>query len=234
MSNAISAVGTIATADATGLTTLSVAPTAVGNCLALGAVTHSTSLSVASVTGGGVTTWVRILSAFVATVAGDTLDLWLGPVAVAGASTITITGSGSLSSARVALTAQELAGGGSGTVWALDGAQSGGLGNTSSTNVTFPTLTPGDVNSCYIGYSALANTGLSSGQTSGYVLQLDGHNNPFIYNVSISGVQSPVAVQNSAGTSGTSGALIVASSPGGGVAPPYPGLLVSRLRPYFG
>lgn len=233
MVNTITAVGTADTAVGSALTTLSVTPSAVGDCLVFSTIVGSGLVNVASVAGGGVTTWVRLTGPFVDNPETVTFDLWLGTVTATGSATITVTGSGSLTGKTVWLLSQQFTGGGAGTVWAVDGTQVGGLTNASSTAVTYPTLTPGGASRCYVGRAFVANSGSLTGQTAGYTLQNDASTNPFIYNTSVSTAQTPASVQSPAGISGGVGALITASSPGG-VSPPYPGLLVSRLRPYFG
>ena len=62
-------------------------------------------------------------------------------MATAGASTITVTFSGSVTSVYTGLAAQEFsASSGASTVWATD--TGAGISNASSTTVTFPRLTP--------------------------------------------------------------------------------------------
>jgi hypothetical protein len=228
MVNAITAVGTLASVVGDGTSTLPVSPGAIGNCFVLATVVGDTGVTVASVSGGGVTTWARIAGPFDG---GSDFELWLGPVTSTGSSTISITGSGTITGKR--LTAQEFAGGGAGTVWARDGSQQGGLSNGTSTSVTFATLTPGGASRCYVGNSLVQNSGLTTGGTAGYTVQLGAFGDPYVYNTSVSTAQSPVALQDVAGFSITIAALITASSPSG-AAPPYPGLLSARLRPYFG
>lgn len=226
MVNAITAVGTLTSVVGDGTSTLSVSPAAVGNCFVLAAQVAG-GVTVASVSGGGAATWTRIAGPFNG---GDDYELWLGPVTSTGASTISVTGSGAITGMRLA--AQEFAGGGAGTLWARDGSQQGGLSNGTSTSVTFATLTPGSASRCYVGSSFVQNSGVTTGGTAGYTVQLGAFGDPFIYNTSVSTVQSPAAQQDVAGFSITIAALITASSPA--VSPPYSGLLVSRLRPYFG
>lgn len=207
----VSAVGSAATSGGTGTTTLAVAPTAVGDCLVLATNLTSVSLSVASVAGGGVTTWARVANPFVGS--GSTVDMWMGIVTTAGSSTITITGSASLAAVTVRLIAQQFTSIlGSGTQWAL--AITGtGVTNTSSTTVTFPTVTPTGTNQVYVGYAETANAALTSGATAGYTVQLDSGNNAFIYGPNVATVQSPTAVQTSAGVSSAIGVMLTAGEP---------------------
>lgn len=213
MVNAITPVGTASHAVGSGLTTLSVTPSAVGDCLVFATIVGSGLVSVASVAGGGVTTWTRLTGPYVDTPESLTFDLWLGTVTASGAATITVTGSGSLAGKNIWLLSQQFTGGGAGTVWAVDGAQAGGLTNASSAAVTYPPLTPGGASRCYVGRAFVANSGSLTGQTAGYTLQNDASTNPFIYNTSVSTAQAPASVQSPAGISGGVGALITASSP---------------------
>lgn len=148
----------------------------------------------------------------------EKFDTWLGVVSATGSSTITVTVASTLNSINGVYKAckQMTSGGGAGTVWAADGV--GGFVNTTSTgsaNVPFPTLTPSGTLRCYIGRSYVDNTGLTTGQTSGYTVLLDTtNNNPIIYNPNVAdSAQSPIAKQNTAGRSGTSGILITATNP---------------------
>jgi hypothetical protein len=205
----IGATGAAATSGGTGTTTLPVSPTAVGDVLILGSNLTSTSLSISSVSGGGVTTWTRIAGNFVGTT--NTLSIWMGRVTTAGAATITVTPSGSIAAVTHRMIAQQFtSAGGAGTTWAVAVAGTG-QNNASSTTVAFPTINPGGTNRAYIGYSQTAQTGLVTGQTSGYTAVLDNGNNPFIYNGTVTGSQSPTAAQTPAGVSSTLGVTITAT-----------------------
>lgn len=207
----VSAVGSAATSGGTGTTTLSVSPTAVGDCLVLATNLTSVSLSVASVAGGGVTTWARVASSFVGS--GSTIDMWMGIVTTAGSSTITITGSASLAAVTVRLIAQQFTSTlGASTQWAL-AITGAGVTNTSSTTVTFPTVTPTGTNQVYVGYAETTNAALTSGATAGYTVRLDNGNNPLIYGPNVATVQSPTAVQTSAGVSSAVGVMLTAGEP---------------------
>lgn len=210
----IGAVGAPAVAGGTGTTTLPVSPTATGDILILGTNLTSTSLSVASVAGGGVPasgpgSWARIAGSFVGTT--NTLALWMGVVATTGSSTITVTGSGSLAAVTSRLVAQQFtSAGGTGTTWAVDTAGTG-RNNTSSTTVTYPTVAVGTANRAYLGYGSTATVGLLTGQTAGYTVELDNGNNPLIFDGTVVGSQSPTALQTTAGVSSTIGVTISAT-----------------------
>lgn len=205
----IGATGTTATAGGTGTTTLPVSPTTVGDVLILGSILTSTSLSISSVAGGGVTTWTRIAGNFVGST--NTLSIWMGVVTTAGASTVTVTPSGSIAAVTHRLIAQQFtSAGGTGTTWAVAVAGTG-QNNSSSTTVTYPTINPGGANRAYIGLAQTATVGLTTGATAGYSVLLDNGSNPFIYNNTVTGSQSPTSLQTSAGVSSTLGVTVSAT-----------------------
>src|SRR5262249_2210284 len=98
------------------------------------------------------------------------------------------------------------------TQWGLAVAATG-VTNTSSTTITFPTLTPDGANQVYVGYAESANAASTSGATSGYTVRLDNGNNPMIFGPNVSSVQSPTAVQSPAGVSSAVAALVTAGEP---------------------
>lgn len=205
----IGATGAAATSGGTGTTTLPVSPTAVGDVLVLASNLTSTSLSISSVAGGGVTTWTRIAGNFIGTT--NTLSIWLGRVTTAGAATITVTPSGSIAAVTHRMIAQQFtSAGGAGTTWSVDVAGAG-RNNSSSTTVTYPTVVPGGANRAYIGYGQTTSVGLTTGATSGYTVLLDNGNNQLVYSNTVSGSQSPTAAQTSAGVSSTLGVTITAT-----------------------
>lgn len=205
----IGATGAAATAGGTGISTVAVSPTALGDVLVLAADLTSTSLTVSSVAGGGVTTWTRIAGNFVGTT--NTLAIWMGTVTTTGPSTVTITGSGSLAAVTTRLIAQQLtSAGGAGTTWSVDVAGTG-RNNSSSATVTYPTITPGGGNRIYVGYAQDTSVGLLTGATAGYTVVLGNGNNQLIYNATVTGAQTPTSLQTSAGVSSTLGVTITAT-----------------------
>lgn len=218
MADPISAVGTIASTGFGSVhSTLSVSPTTAGDVLVFSAVVAGTGITVSTVSGGGVTSgqWTRILTPVQFTspnVATQSMEMWLGPVTTTGSSTITVTFT--TTTTNSALYSQQFtSGGGPGTVWALDGVQTGSKNNsTASTTITFPTLTPGGSARAYVGLGYAGGTGSISGATAGYTVQLDTNHNPFIYDSSVASAQSPTSVQTSA-KSDTIAALITATNP---------------------
>lgn len=208
----ISAVGsTVIPTRAVGLVSASVTPANVGDCWILATQIASTTISVASVSGGGVTTWTRLVGPFVAL--GGNIDLWLGKITALGASTITISGTNVTTTNNILMVQEFTNGSGAGTTWAKDGTQSGTITNsTASATGIFPTLTASAAGDMYVGYSQVSGSANLTGQTSGYTVVKDGGSNPFMWNPSVlSGTQSPTVSQSSS-TSGAIAALVVATA----------------------
>jgi hypothetical protein len=128
-------------------------------------------------------------------------------VVTAGSDTLTVTWGGSHSRTTYFSCAQFTAGQGDTTVWTVDTENV--KANTSSTTVTWPSLTPTQsaVGELYVGSSVSANN-QSAGATSGYTYKTDGSGSEICYNPSITAVSAPTATQSPAGTSETVGALI--------------------------
>lgn len=211
MSNIIAPNGTFVDATGTSLTTLSVTPGRVGDAF-LFTASYIASATLSTVSGGGCTTWTKLVGAFTAYSGSAKIDLWLGTItsSIGVAVNITIAGSALTNTQR--LCAQEFTSGGrSGTVWAIDGA-SGTKTNASSATITFPTLTPSGGNRLYIGYGLVGNSANSGSQTAGYTLDLDPGSNPFLFNPSVSTAQTPTCTQT-AQLSGTIAALVTAINP---------------------
>ena len=117
----ISAVGSLADDDGTGVTTLSVSPQHVGDLVALSVRVSSSSISVSSISGGGVSTWTRQREGPYSGYGGNDFEIWTGVVSSTGSSTVTVSFSGSVASDGVELTGQEFsAASGSSTTWGLD------------------------------------------------------------------------------------------------------------------
>ena len=203
-STTISAVGTLVTdtVDFPALTTtetISVSPAAVGNVLALAVEEKfpgggATAFSVATVSGGGVTTWHKALG-------GPTFDdihgqeLWWGTVTTAGASTITVTYTsvpGTAGSAA-SLDVQEFHSSiGIGTTWNVD--PPGGVVDTgvATTTPNYPTLTPAASHEAYFGYLSVIAS-VPDGTTPGFVYQTDARGNQCAYAVDVSAAITPTA-----------------------------------------
>ncbi len=141
---AINSVGSFSSKVGTGLSTLAVSPQSVGDVLAVFAE-RSTTGTLTSVSGGGVTTWTKGVQ-FAGSVGADE-EIWFGKVTTTGSSTITFTWSGTTSGFYEEYGAQEFTAGlGANTAWALD--KGGTVNGASSTTVPFPSLTPSGPGSC--------------------------------------------------------------------------------------
>jgi len=201
-------------AGGANLKTLSVSPDAVGALMLL-AQSDGGNVTTSAVSGGGCPAsgsgtpgaWQRIAGPFSS--AGPTkMEIWMGRVATAGASTLTITNT---STGTIRLNCKQFNAGGAGTVWSQDGV-GGTRQNAASTTVTFPTLTPSGPNRLYIGFGT-NGTGSASGMTAGYTVELDPGNNPYLYNASVpQSAQTPTSVTTSS-TSYLIAALIKADNP---------------------
>jgi hypothetical protein len=216
---AITAVGTIASGAAAGKTTQAVTPATLGNCqiCAIGIGTTG-AVTVASVSGGGCNAsgsgqygaWTRIAGPFNGGNTSSDIEIWMGSVITTGSGTITYVGSSSVASFTNRMVVREFtAGFGLRTRWLLDAA--GTKTNTTSTTITFPTLVASFSAELYIGWGIAGTTASTSGATSGYTVQLDPNNNPFMWNASVSGSQSPTCAQSPTGLSNVVSAIIYAT-----------------------
>ena len=204
----ISAVGALASNNGTGLTTLSVNPQSAGDGLVFFAKVYA-SLTVSSVSGGGVTTWTKAV-AYNAN--GREVEIWFGTVTSTGPSTITVNWSGDISSANPEYSAQEFSSGlGASTTWAVDGNQTGTLNNPSSTSVPLPSLSPSGSGELYLGFAWVGNTG-SSGSTPNFTYAITIAHDVVAYDADVSAPVSPAASQSPAGTSTAVAVLLEATS----------------------
>ena len=200
----ITAVGSLVSAHGVALTTLAVSPKTVGDVMVVGIMGQT--LSVSSISGGGVTTWKK--AAQFQGAEGNDVELWYGTVTSTGASTITFSWSGTLSNG-IEYSAQEYTAGlGSATVWAAD--KTGTVNGASSTSVPFPSLTATGSGELYVGFSVVANTA-STGSTTGFTYDVTSDGNALTYDTNVSGTVAPTATQSPAGTSSAVGLLLSAS-----------------------
>ena len=223
-STTIAAVGGLSSAHGSALTTLSVAPQAAGDVLAVGVqgVSAGTTGDVTGLSGGGVTTWHKVQQYYGAT--GNDVEVWYGVITTTGSSTITFSWSGTITGHTLEYSAQEFtAGFGGSTVWSVD--TSGTHDSSSSTTVTFPSLTPSGSGELYFGYAVAYNTG-SGGSTSGFTYALTSLENVTAYDTNVSGAVTPTAGQSPAGVAGSAAVLLTASNGSGnptvtGISPTY-------------
>lgn len=210
---AISAVGSLASANGTALTTLSVTSTAAGQMIALATLIISTARTVSSVSGHGAT-WLfgtRLVTA----AANVTIELWYGEVLTPGTSNVTVTYNSAITGIFAIYDARVFDGGyGARGIWTLD--KVGQQDNAAATTCAFPTLVPSGVNELYVGHGYGDSVALSgTGGTAGYTMTVDGSDNLYIYNTAISASTSPVSGATSSQSSHSTGALFTARPPGG-------------------
>jgi IPT/TIG domain len=176
--------------------TVAVSPAAPGNLLAMAIETKfpgSPSFTASSVTGGGVTTWHRAFSYLTAD-GFHGQELWWGVVTAAGPTSITVNyTSGAATGAATSVDVAEFhSASGASTVWSLDVTGKVDT-NTSSSTLSYPTLTPGSGPELYFGYLAVPGT-LSAGSTPGVTYQTDLRGNQVADDPSVSSSITPTAV----------------------------------------
>jgi hypothetical protein len=204
----ITAVGTLASVEGSGTSTLAVSPKTAGDVLVVFAQTSAAGFTVSSVSGGGVATWTKALS-FAGSVGADE-EIWYGKVTTTGSATVSFSWSSSITGHVAEYGVEEFSAGlGASTVWATD--KTGTLNNASSTTVAMPSLTPAGTGELYFGYSAVAGTA-AAGTTSGVTYAVTAEANVAAYDPGVSGALSPAATQSPAGTSSSVGVLLSASS----------------------
>ncbi len=202
----LEAVGLSSTAAGPGVTALSDNPQSVGDVLVAYAEVDSATPSVASVSGGGVTTWTKGVQ-FAGSGTSDE-EIWFGPITTAGASTVSFTWSNPVTDDTTDYGVQEFSALGSSTVWALDNA--GTLDNASSTTLAFPAATPAASGELYFGY-AVSGATASAGTTPGFAYTPSTLGNMTAYDADVSGAVSPTATQSPADTSSSVAVLLRAS-----------------------
>jgi hypothetical protein len=220
----IVAVGSLNNQQGSGITALSVTPQGVGDLYVLAVKVSSASVTVSSVTGGGVSAWTRVAGPF-ATYNSHELELWMGTISNTGPATIAVGFSGSVSSTYTGLAAQEFAAGGSATLWAKQAAS--GTSNNTSATVNFPSLTPTGPGALYFSYAAIQTSG-AAGSTPGVSYVVTADQDDVAYDVNTSSTLAPTAPQSPAGLSGSVAVLITAST-----TPPAPPT-VSAVSPTSG
>jgi hypothetical protein len=220
--SSVAAVGGFVSSAGSGVSTLQVDPHAKGDALVAVVKVGSSSVTVASVSGGGAS-WTRVETF---EDGGHGEDLWLGTVTTPGVSTVTVGFSASVAGIDIDLGAQEFSSSlGTGAYWSKDRAA--GQDNASSTTVAFPTLSPAGQGELYFGY-ARGPGSLSAGTTPGVTYTTTADGNLVAYDPAVSATLSPTGQTSSANPSASVGALITAT----GTAPPAPS--VTTLSPTSG
>ena len=186
---------------------LSVHPQNAGDVMLLGIEdSNTTPPTVASVSGGGASSWTLLASDSDAVYTQDGDEIWEGVVTTPGQSTITITINGY--SDGDDLLAQEFTAGGSVT-WSLD--KSAKVSGISAQGFTYPSLTPASTSELYFGIgNAVNNTQLVGEGTPGVTYINTGLEcvSLVAYDTDTSGTLAP-AVANSSGNGNWETALAV-------------------------
>ncbi|HVA02985.1 MAG TPA: IPT/TIG domain-containing protein [Acidimicrobiales bacterium] len=221
----ISAVGSLTTVSGSGITSVGANPQHVGDVLVVMAEEDNNTVTVSSMSGGGVTTWNRAIQ-YDGVGEPREYDLWYGTVTATGSSTINVTWSGPLGGMTAEYEVQEFGAGlGPGTGWSLDTTNS--QENPSSTTVTYPSLTPAASGELYFGFMDMPQTP-SAGSTSGFTYATTADANQIAYNPAVgSGTVQPTSSQFSAGASSGLAMLLVVHAP-----PPIP--TVTAVNPSGG
>lgn len=205
-------------------TTIAHTAVAIGNVVMATTLNQDPSITVTSMTGGGVpstgpSAWARVAGPFTST-SVNSQEIWAGTVSTTGSSPVVANWSASVSSSFIELDVQEFSSGlGTSTLWTRDGTQSGGLNNASSTNLTYPSLTPSGSGRLYFGHGYGQSTSATAGTTSGVVYTADTAVDQVVWSLNVSAVLQPIGKFTSAQPSGSIGVLMVPSAAGGGASP---------------
>jgi hypothetical protein len=210
---AYSAVGSFVNDDVTtGQTSFSVTTVNVGDLILFCCSLLSTSITVTGVSGGGAngTGWQQIQSPVANS--PTTNDMWWATVGSTGAQTITVTFSTTIGTTECGRAAwQFTAGLGASTTWTVDTANSFSQ-TTASTTVTYPTLVPAGSGELYTGVSTPNGFG-AAGSTSGYTYKTTSFGEVVLWNLSVTGSQSPTATQSSSASASSHAAIFTATAP---------------------
>jgi hypothetical protein len=152
----------------------------IGNVEVLSIGIASTTISVSSITGGGVTNWTKITANAPGTT--DHTELWYGVVTSATTASLVFTFSANDTFSTEVVSQEFSSGLGTGTNWAV--TTSGQQANTASTTMTFPSLTSGSNGGLYVGYGYTASGTTSVGATPGFTFEPT-TNNMFLYQPSL-------------------------------------------------
>jgi hypothetical protein len=173
----------VSTIIQTTTTSLSTAPTVIGQFYIVETVCASATVYCNGMSGGNCT-WVQLGSQFVGTTFAYYASTFLGTATATGAATATLTFSGTKPTTR---TSGQLF---SSTVgsFSLDGT----VGTVdSSGTANYPSLNPAGAGELYFGF-AYWDGACTNGTTTGYVYQQDAGSNGMVYNVACtSGAQAP-------------------------------------------
>lgn len=210
---AINAVGPLYAVAANGVTTRSVTTVTPGDLLLVSILTSSNPFTVTGISGGNATGWVRLAGPL--TGVNTNQEIWGGVVTAAGStSPVTVAFSASNANSYTEIDVQEFTAGlGAATQWVLDVA--GTSLNSSSTTITYPTLTAAQPGELYFGHVAGAGIGGGSpqpGGTPGFTYLVDPGVDQIVYNPAVSGLVAPTGLVPAARPTATVAVLMRALS----------------------
>jgi hypothetical protein len=208
-SSSITAVGSLA--EVFDANTLSVSPVTTGDIevLAVQAQPESSAV-VASVSGGGVSTWSKAI-AYSGSATTSDLEIWWDKVTSTGSSTITVTWSGSTPTYRE-LDAQEFSAG-SGITWSVD--KTGDASNSTETSYNMASLSPTGTGELYFGLAVVGGAA-TAGSSSGFTYHVDDNANLVAYDPNVSASVDPAGSQSGGTGVDSAAALVIASGSCGG------------------
>ena len=211
MNDSLSAVGPLFSRASVGRTTLTVSPQSVGDAWVLAVRVSNPSVSVSSITGGGVGgSWTKLAQISDATQNKD-LEEWLGPIVQTNSPVITVQFSGPVSGTKVELDAREFSSpSGASTVWTED-TSANAANETASSTIAYPTLAPTSSGELYVGFSRASSPSYLGLTTPGFTYSYSAANNLYIDDPAVASSVSPVASLQRSGLSLAIGALIRAS-----------------------
>ncbi|WP_027947223.1 hypothetical protein [Amycolatopsis taiwanensis] len=224
---AIIPVGSLVSASGSGLSSLTVTPTAVGNAIILAVDVLSDYISSTQVTGGNCT-WTRLYGPVIDDVP-ILYDLWLGVATSTGPATVQLGFSGNVGGIWVETVASQFRSSrGPAASWTLDTATL--QLNADSTEVPFPALTPAGPGELYWGYAVVDNTG-EPGDSAGWTFQLADTNNIVAFKTWVGAGDAPTAHQAVPGFSRVVAVLLGDGSPTTPTSTAPPAVVSRTTRP---
>jgi len=166
---------------------VTVAPTNIGD-LMVAVVLNQGGTSVASLSGGGVSSWSRVGSPWTdAEATPSTMEWWIGTVTATGSSSISVTWNAAVGSHFNEITVQDFHAVGGTGVWTAEAT--GNQSNPSSSGtVTYPTLAATNQPEIYMGYASTPNAiSVGSPSPAGFVVDLTNGNNCCINGLTYAG-----------------------------------------------
>jgi hypothetical protein len=193
--------------------TVAVSPANIGDELVVTTQeTATTNDPITSVSGGGVTTWHKVIGLNGNSTVGR-VEMWMGTITATGSNTVTVNYTSTLSGTNSwedAATEFTAYGVNNETSWGVDttGTQ---LNSAPSTTVTYPSLSPDAPEEVYVGYADTQYTG-SAGSYGGFSYIVTSSNKVITYYSPgvVGTAYAPTASQGTSGESNTVGAILVA------------------------